>query len=83
MAEKLGFEKLVLKNETLRGNFVPQDKESYYSGEVFGKVLKFVQLNPRNCKLREHKGKLTLAIENIVSVQSAIDVLTAINTTGN
>jgi transcription-repair coupling factor (superfamily II helicase) len=79
MAEKLGFEKLALKNETLRGNFVPQDKESYYTGEVFGKVLKFVQNNGRNCKLREHKGKLTLAIDNINSVQRAIDVLNAIN----
>jgi transcription-repair coupling factor (superfamily II helicase) len=81
MAERLGFEKLVLKNETLRGNFVPQEKEAYYTGEVFGKVLKFVQQNPRNCKLREHKGKLTLAIDNINSVQNAIDILTAINST--
>lgn len=79
MAEKLGFEKLVLKNETLRGNFVPQDKEAYYTGEIFGKVLKFVQNNAKNCKLREHKGKLTLAIDNIISVQSAIDILNAIN----
>ena len=83
MAEKLGFEKLVLKNETLRGNFVPQDKEAYYTGDVFGKVLKFVQKNARNCKLREHKGKLTMAINNINSVQSAINVLNAINETGN
>lgn len=83
MAEKLGFEKLVLKNETLRGNFVPQDKEAYYTGDVFGKVLKFVQKNARNCKLREQKGKLTLAINNINSVQSAINVLSAINETLN
>ena len=81
MAERLGFEKLVLKNETLRGNFVPEDKESYYTGEIFGKVLKFVQQNARNCKLREHKGKLTLAIDNINSVQNAIDMLNAINST--
>lgn len=81
MAERLGFEKIVLKNETLRGNFVPEDNESYYTGEVFGKVLKFVQLNARNCKLREHKGKLTLAIDNINSVQNAIDMLKAINST--
>ena len=77
----MGFEKLVLKNETLRGNFVPQDKESYYTGKVFGKVLKFVQHNARNCKMREHKGKLTLAIDNITSVQNAIDILNAINET--
>ena len=81
MAEKLGFEKLVLKNETLRGNFVPQDKDTYYTGEVFGRVLKFVQKNARNCKMREHKGRLTLTIDNIDSVQNAIDVLNAINGT--
>jgi transcription-repair coupling factor (superfamily II helicase) len=79
MAEKLGFEKLVLKNESLKGNFVPQEKESYYTGKVFGKVLKFVQQNARNCKLREYKGKLTLVIDNIDSVQSAMDILNAVN----
>jgi transcription-repair coupling factor (superfamily II helicase) len=79
MAEQLGFEKLVLKNESLRGNFVPEEKETYYTGEVFGKVLKFVQQNARNCKLREYKGKLTLVIDNINSVQSAMDVLNAIS----
>jgi len=79
MAEALGFEKLVLKSGILRGYFVPEDKESYYTGPVFGKVLKFAQNNPANCKLRELKGKLTLTITNIVSVQVAIDVLSGIN----
>ena len=79
IAETLGFEKLVLKSEILKGYFVPQEKESYYTGSVFGKVLKFAQRNPANCKLRELKGKLTLTITNIESVQSAIEVLSGIN----
>lgn len=79
IAETLGFEKLVLKSEILRGYFVPQEKESYYTGPVFGKVLKFAQKNPANCKLRELKGKLTLTITNIESVQSAIEVLSGVN----
>ena len=79
MAEMLGFEKLVLKSGILRGYFVPEDKESYYTGPVFGKVLKYAQNNPSNCKLRELKGKLTLTITNIDSVQAGIDVLSGIN----
>jgi transcription-repair coupling factor (superfamily II helicase) len=81
LAEELGFEKMVLKNECLKGYFVPQEKETYYTGEVFGKVLKFVQNNPRNCKLREVKGKLTLVINNINSVQLAIEALKEIKNT--
>lgn len=83
LAEKLGFEKLVLKNGVLRGYFVPQNKETYYTGEVFGKVLKYVQINPGNCKLREIKDKLTLTIQHIGSVQKAIDVLLGINNQNN
>ncbi len=78
LAEKLGFEKLVLKNDSLKGYFVPPEKEAYYTGEVFGKVLNFVQNNPRLCKLQEIKGKLILTVHNINSVQKAIDLLGSI-----
>ena len=79
LAENLGFEKLVLKNGRIKGHFIPQEKEDYYSGEVFGKVLKHVQNNPRICKLQENKGKLTLSLSNINSVQQAIEALGAID----
>lgn len=81
LAENLGFEKLVLKNGRIKGHFIPQEKEDYYSGEVFGKVLKHVQNNPRICKLQENKGKLTLSLSNINSVQQAIEALGAIDQT--
>jgi transcription-repair coupling factor (superfamily II helicase) len=77
-AERLGFEKLVLKNERLKGYFVPQSKEEYYTGPVFGNVLSFVQKNPSRCKLRDLKGKLILTINEVLTVESAIDMLTAI-----
>ncbi|MEN8248487.1 MAG: transcription-repair coupling factor [Bacteroidota bacterium] len=78
LAEKLGFEKLSLKGGFLKGYFIPQEKEAYYTGEVFGKVLKYVQKNASRCKLRELKGKLILTIKEIESVQDAIDILSAI-----
>jgi len=79
LAEKLGFDKLVLKNGSIRGHFIPQEKEDYYTGEIFGKVLKHVQNNPQICKLRENNGKLTLSLSNINSVQQAIEALGAID----
>ena len=82
-AERLGFEKLVLKNEKLKGYFVPQEKEEYYTGPVFGNVLKFVQKNPSRCKLRELKGRLILTINEVESVESAIRMLTAVSANAN
>lgn len=78
-AERLGFEKLVLKGEKLKGYFVPQEKEEYYTGPVFGNVLRFVQKNPSRCKLRELKGKLILNINEVSTVESAINMLNAIS----
>lgn len=79
IAEKLGFEKISLKGGFLKGYFVPQENEIYYTGEVFGKVLNYVQNNAARCKLRDLKGKLILTIKEIDSVQDAINVLKAIS----
>lgn len=77
-AEQLGFEKITLKNGTLKGYFVPQDRDDYYTGPVFGKVLAFVQNNARSCKLRELKGKLILTLPEIATVEDAIQIVNRI-----
>src|SRR5258708_7956599 len=74
IGEALGFEKISLKNDKLRAHFI-SGKESYFKSEVFGKVLKFVQSHPRQCRMKETSGKLVLTIENILSVEAAIDNL--------
>ena len=69
LAEKLGFEKIVLKNDKLKGYFVPQEKEEYYKGPVFGKVLSYVQQHPKNSQLKDFKGRLILSVAPIKSVE--------------
>ena len=69
LAEKLGFEKIVLKNDKLKGYFVPQEKEEYYKGPVFGKVLSYVQQHPKNSQLKDFKGRLILSVASIKSVE--------------
>lgn len=75
LAMHIGFEKLFLKNNRMVGYFIPKQDSPYYQSEAFTKVLKYVQQNPRLCKMKESNGKLTLSFENIRSVDAAIEAL--------
>jgi len=79
IGESLGFEKLTLKNEKLRGYFVVGNNE-YFKSEVFGKVLSFVQGHSRRCRLKETGSKLMLTIDAIPTVDSAIEILGPLST---
>jgi transcription-repair coupling factor (superfamily II helicase) len=74
MGEELGFEKITLKNEKLKGYFV-SGKDEYYKSEVFGKILSYVQKHPKQCRMKDTAGKLLLTIEEILSVESAMEAL--------
>jgi transcription-repair coupling factor (superfamily II helicase) len=75
LGEKLGFEKLALKGEKLRAYFV-SNKDSYFSSDIFGAILSYVQKHPRNCKMRDSAGKAMLLIDSIPTVDAAIELLT-------
>jgi transcription-repair coupling factor (superfamily II helicase) len=74
LGERLGFEKLSIKNDRLRAYFI-STKDSYFSSDTFGKILAFVQANPRKCKMKDHQGKAMLNIENVPSIDDGISLL--------
>ncbi len=74
-ASKLGFEKIILKNRTLKTYFLQNQNSPYFKSPVFNCVLMFVQNNPRLCKLKEEKGKLSLTLMQIDTVQEANRIL--------
>ncbi|MBT1700013.1 transcription-repair coupling factor [Fulvivirgaceae bacterium PWU4] len=75
LGEQLGFEKLSLKNEKLRAYFI-SNKDDYFNSDTFGKILSFVQKHSRQCKMKDSAGKAMLVVENIKTVDSAIELLT-------
>jgi len=79
LGEELGFEKLSLKSDKLKGYFL-SGKEEYFKSEIFGKILEFVQAHPRKCRMRDHAGKLILTIEDIHSVDMALEILQPLST---
>jgi transcription-repair coupling factor (superfamily II helicase) len=74
LGERAGFEKINLKGNKLRGYFV-SNKESYFSSDMFSKILTFVQSNNRLCKLRDQAGKPLLIMEPVETVDRAIQLL--------
>jgi transcription-repair coupling factor (superfamily II helicase) len=78
VAEKLGFEKLTIKSGKLKGYFVSSDNEKYFNSEVFGRILQYVQMHPKTCRLKEYKEKLILTIQDVESINEAKNILALI-----
>lgn len=74
LGEKLGFEKLSLKNEKLRAHFI-STKDAYFSSDIFGQILAFVQKNSKQCKMKDSAGKAMLIIDAVKTVDAAIELL--------
>ncbi|MGV3540504.1 MAG: transcription-repair coupling factor [Rufibacter sp.] len=67
----LGFEKLTLKKETLKGYIPSQNNEAYFQTETFSRILQYVQQHPRRSRLKEAKDKLIVIVENISTLAAA------------
>ena len=80
-AEELGIEKLVLKGSQMKCYLLPSSKETYYSSAVFGNIMKFVQLHSKSCKIKEHKNRLILSIDQVLNIQKAQHLLKEMKTT--
>jgi transcription-repair coupling factor (superfamily II helicase) len=71
LAEYLCFEKLTLKNKMMKCYFLPPNKERYYKSPIFGKVMKYIQTKPRDCKIKEVKNRLILIISEVSNIANA------------
>ena len=67
-AEKSGIEKLTVKNSVLKAYLLSSDNSAYYNSAVFGNILKYVQANPRTCKIKDGKTRVILIVENMNTV---------------
>ena len=75
MAEIVGMEKILLKNNNLKCYFVSSENEKYYKSAAFGKIIDYVKNNSRKCSLKEAKGKLMLIFEKITSIEELKGIL--------
>lgn len=75
IARSLGIEKISLKQEKMYLYFVSDDNVAYYQSPAFGRILNFLQNNPRRCQLREVRGRRSMVISDISTVEEAVSIL--------
>jgi len=75
LGKAIGFEKISLKKNVLRGYFITNQQSPYFETDAFRQVLLFVQANPRRTNLKEVKNTLRLSIEGVNSIDQAVLLL--------
>ncbi|NTV84535.1 MAG: transcription-repair coupling factor, partial [Bacteroidales bacterium] len=75
LANRLGFEKIVLKNGKLIGYFIADPDSAFYKSETFSHILSLVQKQPRPFRMKEHNNRLTLTCDPLISVSEANELL--------
>ena len=78
LGKLLGCEKISLKQGQMILYFVSNPMSAYYQSTAFDKVLNYVTRDPRRCTFREVKGKRSMVIKKVPTVEEAVGVLKGI-----
>ena len=78
-AQQLGFEKLTIKKEVMKGYLPSDNNDAYFQSETFGNILKYVQQHSRRSRLKEAKDKLIVIVEDIQSIADAREVFDSLD----
>lgn len=73
--ERLGFEKIIIKNGIMICFFIANQMSSYYRSETFTGVLESVSRNERYFELKNKDGRLRIISRDINSISKALSVL--------
>jgi transcription-repair coupling factor (superfamily II helicase) len=68
LAVELGFERLVLKNETLRCYFINNPDSPYFESMIFNGILQFIQTKTNKGKLKQVGKNFMLIVEDMESM---------------
>jgi len=69
LAVELGFEKMVLKDDTLRCYFVNKPDSPYFESDVFKNILSFLQTQTNKARLKQTGRNFLLVMEDVRNMQ--------------
>ena len=75
LGQKLGFEKIIIKNGVLIAFFISNPLSQYYKTDRFAKIFENISLNPNLFELKQNDSKLRIFSRNIESVAKAYEVM--------
>ena len=78
LATKIGLEKILLKNDLLIAYFISDPNSAFYKSALFVSIMNYVNKKSRQMHMKQKGTKLSLTINEVKSVKSAIRVLNEI-----
>ena len=75
LGQKLGFEKIIIKNGVIIAFFISNPLSQYYKSDRFAKILENVTLNPNLFELKQNDNRLRVFVRNVNSLSMAYDIL--------
>ena len=75
LGQKLGFEKIIVKNGVMIAFFISNPLSQYYRSDRFSKILENITLNPQVFELKQNDNRLRIFVRNVGSIAKAYDVL--------
>jgi transcription-repair coupling factor (superfamily II helicase) len=79
MAKKLGIDKIILRTGSMTLYLIVNPKSSYYQSVAFDKLLEYIKQNPKICRLFEKNNRRLLNIQNVTSVEQALQIIQTIS----
>ena len=78
IAKEFGIEKLILRQGRMVCHLVSNPDSPFYNSTGFANLIRYAQDNPRRVHLKETTDRLTMAIDNIPSISSALEQMKSI-----
>jgi len=78
IAKKMGFEKVVLKQQTFVGYFVQNQKSAFYQSPFFASLMQHMSRLQGKAKLKERNNKLTLVMEQVKTIDALVASLASV-----
>ena len=75
LGQKLGFEKIIIKNGVLIAFFISNPLSQYYRSDMFSRILENVSLNPKLFELKQNDNRLRVFSRNVESIAKAYSIL--------
>jgi transcription-repair coupling factor (superfamily II helicase) len=75
MGIKLGFEKIILKNNKARCYFISNPDSSYFESDIFHHILQFIQTGVNHVRLKQIGKNFMLVMEHMNNMEDLEDLL--------
>ena len=76
LGQKLGFEKIIIKNGVMIAFFISNPLSQYYRSNMFSRILENISQYPKIFELKQNDNRLRIFVRNVDSISKAHEILT-------